>query len=192
MALTSFKAYDVRGKVPSALDENLTRRIGFAYAAEIRPERVVIGHDARLSSPSLYAALADGLTAAGVDVTGIGLCGTEEMYHAVFAHGFDGGIMVTGSHNPADENGLKMVRGNAVPISGDSGLFAIRDRVAADPPPAGRTFRTLHGINLPRVLYSSYFIPGSAGPSQALSDRGRRGQRMRRPSAARSGVSSSL
>lgn len=81
MALTSFKAYDVRGKVPSALDENLTRRIGFAYAAEIRPERVVIGHDARLSSPSLYAALADGLTAAGVDVTGIGLCGTEEMYH---------------------------------------------------------------------------------------------------------------
>ena len=56
------------------------------------------------------------------------------MYHAVFAHGFDGGIMVTGSHNPADENGLKMVRGNAVPISGDSGLFAIRDRVAADPP----------------------------------------------------------
>ena len=140
MALTSFKAYDVRGKVPSALDENLTRRIGFAYAAEIRPERVVIGHDARLSSPSLYAALADGLTAAGVDVTGIGLCGTEEMYHAVFAHGFDGGIMVTGSHSPADENGLKMVRGNAVPISGDSGLFAIRDRVAAAPPlPAGRS-----------------------------------------------------
>lgn len=140
MELTSFKAYDVRGKVPSALDENLARHIGFAYAAEVRPRRVVIGHDARLSGPALYAALADGLMAAGVDVTGIGLCGTEEIYHAVFAHGFDGGIMVTGSHNPADENGLKMVRANAVPVSGDSGLFAIRDRiVAGQQVPAART-----------------------------------------------------
>lgn len=133
MELTSFKAYDVRGKVPSALDEDLVRRIGLAYAAEIRPRRVVIGHDARLSGPALYGALAEGLTAAGVDVTGIGLCGTEEIYHAVFAHGFDGGIMVTGSHNPADENGLKLVRAGGAPISGDSGLFAIRDRVAAGP-----------------------------------------------------------
>lgn len=131
MELTSFKAYDVRGKVPSILNADMVRHIGFAYAAEVRPRRVVIGHDARLSGPALYAALADGLTAAGVDVTGIGLCGTEEIYHATFAHGFGGGIMVTGSHNPADENGLKMVRAGAVPISGDSGLFAIRARIAA-------------------------------------------------------------
>lgn len=131
MKLSAFKAYDIRGRYPSALDEDLARHIGFAFAQEFRPSRVVIGHDARLSGPALYAALAGGLRAAGVDVTGIGLCGTEEIYHAALARGFDGGIMVTGSHNPADENGFKLVRGGAVPVSGDSGLTNIRDRIAA-------------------------------------------------------------
>ena len=101
MELTSFKAYDVRGKVPSALDENLARRTGVAYVQEMGARNVVIGHDARLSGPALYAALAEGLRAAGADVTGIGLCGTEEIYHAASAYDFEGGIMVTGSHNPA-------------------------------------------------------------------------------------------
>ena len=131
MELTSFKAYDVRGKVPSALNEELAGQIGAAYVHETGARSVVIGHDARLSGPALYAALADGLRAAGADVTGIGLCGTEEIYHAASAHDFDGGIMVTGSHNPADENGMKFVRRGGVPISSDSGLFAIRDRIAA-------------------------------------------------------------
>lgn len=131
MNLSGFKAYDVRGRYPSTLDEQLARNIGYAFAQEFKAERVVIGHDARLSGPALYGALAEGLRAAGADVTGIGLCGTEEIYFASFAEDFDGGIMVTGSHNPADENGFKMVRRGAVPVSGDSGLFSIRDRIAA-------------------------------------------------------------
>ena len=131
MNLSGFKAYDIRGACPDVLDEELARHIGYAYAREFHPESVVIGHDARLSGPALYGALAEGLMAAGVEVTGIGLCGTEEIYFASFAKGFDGGIMVTGSHNPADENGFKMVRGGAVPVSGDSGLFRIRDRIAS-------------------------------------------------------------
>jgi len=131
MNLSGFKAYDIRGRYPSTLNEELARQIGYAYALEFHPKTVVIGHDARLSGPALYIALAEGLRAAGVHVTGIGMCGTEEIYYASFAKSFDGGIMVTGSHNPADENGFKMVRGNAVPVSGDSGLFAIRDRIAA-------------------------------------------------------------
>lgn len=131
MNLSGFKAYDIRGSYPSVLNEELSRNIGYAFAQEFQPKRVVIGHDARLSGPALYAALAEGFRAAGVDVVGIGLCGTEEIYYAAFAKGFDAGIMVTGSHNPADENGFKMVRGGAIPVSGDSGLFNIRDRIAA-------------------------------------------------------------
>lgn len=131
MTLSCFKAYDVRGQYPSALNEGLAREIGYAFSREFRAGHVVIGHDARLSSPTLYGALSEGLRAAGTDVTGIGLCGTEEIYFAAFARAFDGGIMVTGSHNPAGENGFKMVRGGAVPVSGDSGLFRIRDRIAA-------------------------------------------------------------
>lgn len=131
MNLSGFRAYDVRGKYPGELNEELARHLGYAYAQEFRPERVVIGHDARLSGPALYSALGEGLCAAGVEVTGIGLCGTEEIYFASFAEGFDGGIMVTGSHNPADENGFKLVRGGAVPVSGDSGLLNIRSRMAS-------------------------------------------------------------
>jgi phosphomannomutase len=75
----------------------------------------------------------------GADVVDIGLCGTEEVYHATFSQGFDGGIMITASHNPADWNGMKLVRGKALPVSGDSGLFAVRDRIlAGDLPIAAR------------------------------------------------------
>lgn len=130
MNLSGFKAYDIRGHYPSVLNEDFAYQMGYAYAEEFKPKTVVIGHDARLSGPLLYRALARGLQAAGVNVTGIGLCGTEEIYFATFAKNFDGGIMVTGSHNPADENGFKMVRADAIPISGDSGLFNIRDRLA--------------------------------------------------------------
>ena len=130
MNLSGFKAYDIRGKVPSMLDETFARNLGYAFAQEFHAKKVVIGYDARLSGPDLYQALAEGLRAADVDVTGIGMCGTEEIYFASFAKDFDGGIMITGSHNPADENGFKIVRRSAVPVSGDSGLFAIRDRMA--------------------------------------------------------------
>ncbi len=128
--LACFKAYDIRGRIPDELNEDLAYRIGRAYAALLQPRRVAVGHDVRLTSPALSAAVAKGLLDGGADVLDIGLCGTEEIYFAAFHHRLDGGIMVTASHNPMDYNGMKLVREQAKPISGDSGLFAIRDLAA--------------------------------------------------------------
>lgn len=130
--LRCFKAYDVRGRVPDELNEDLARRIGRATADVLGPGPVVLGRDVRLSSPALQQALAEGLNAAGRDVIDIGLCGTEEVYFQTFHLGAAGGIMVTASHNPMDYNGLKLVREGSRPISGDSGLFTIRDAAAAN------------------------------------------------------------
>lgn len=130
--LTCFKAYDIRGRVPEQLNAELARRIGRAFVAELGAKGVVIGRDVRLSGPEISAALAQGLREAGADVTDIGLCGTEEIYHAAFSQGFDGGIIITASHNPAEYNGMKFVCAGAAPVSGDTGLFAIRDRAAKD------------------------------------------------------------
>ncbi len=122
-----FKAYDVRGTYPTELSPELAKAIGIAFSRLFSPKTVVIGRDCRLSGPALRDGLVEGLRLGGVHVTDIGLCGTEEIYYATFAHGFDGGIMITGSHNPRDDNGLKFVKKDAVPISADSGLFALRD-----------------------------------------------------------------
>ncbi|MDR1777958.1 MAG: phosphomannomutase [Desulfovibrio sp.] len=128
--LSCFKAYDVRGRVPDKIDESVARALGRAFADHFSAREVVVGRDARLSGPGLSAALAQGLTEAGARVTDIGLCGTEEIYWAAARQGFDGGIMVTGSHNPADENGFKLVRGGAAPVSADSGLKDLKSAVA--------------------------------------------------------------
>jgi phosphomannomutase len=124
--LTCFKAYDVRGRIPDQLNEEIAYRIGRAYAEVIEPQRVVVGHDIRLTSEQIKAALTDGLRDAGVDVLDIGLCGTEEIYFATAHAEMDGGIAVTASHNPRDYNGMKFVRRGAEPISGDSGLLDIK------------------------------------------------------------------
>jgi phosphomannomutase len=131
LANSPFKAYDIRGRIPDSLNETLATRIGLAYAAIIEPDGpVAIGRDMRLSSPGLAQALSDGLNRAGVDTIDIGLCGTELVYHAASRAGMGGGIMVTASHNPADYNGMKMVREQAIPISGDTGLKQIEDLLA--------------------------------------------------------------
>lgn len=127
-SLTCFKAYDIRGRLGDELNEDIAYRIGRAYAAELQPSRVVLGCDVRLSSESLKAALAGGLMDGGADVIDIGMTGTEEVYFAAFHLDVDGGIEVTASHNPMDYNGMKLVRRGAQPISGDSGLLAIRAR----------------------------------------------------------------
>jgi phosphomannomutase/phosphoglucomutase len=127
----AFKAYDIRGRVPGELDEDVARRIGAATATLLDDGPVVLGRDVRLSSPALQAALAEGFRAAGRDVIDIGLCGTEEVYFQTAHLGAAGGVMVTASHNPMDYNGLKLVREEARPISADTGLFAIRDMVVA-------------------------------------------------------------
>ncbi len=126
MNLTAFKAYDVRGRIPNEINEDLVRDIGRAYAGFVRPKRVVVGRDIRLTSATLAEALIEGLRSCGVDVYDIGLCGTEGVYFATslgdIAGPFDGGIMVTASHNPPDYNGLKFVREGSRPISADTGL----------------------------------------------------------------------
>ncbi|WP_350016684.1 phosphomannomutase [Rhodanobacter sp. IGA1.0] len=129
--LPCFKAYDIRGRVPDELDEDLARRIGLAMAAQLGPGPVVLGRDVRLSSPALQAALADGFHAGGREVLDIGMGGTEEVYFQTMHLGAAGGVMVTASHNPMDYNGMKLVREGSRPISGDSGLFAIRDFAAS-------------------------------------------------------------
>lgn len=143
MPLPAFKAYDIRGRVPEELNEDLARRIGTALNAQLAPGPVVLGHDVRLTSPALQDALAAGLRGAGREVIDIGLCGTEEVYFQTDHLGAAGGVMVTASHNPMDYNGMKLVKENARPISSDTGLFAISDAVAAEssaaqPPCAGQ------------------------------------------------------
>lgn len=124
--LTCFKAYDIRGRLESELNDDIAYRIGRAYGELLKPERVVVGGDVRLTSESLKLSLADGLMDAGVQVLDIGLSGTEEVYFATFHLEVDGGIEVTASHNPIDYNGMKLVRSGAKPISGDTGLRDIQ------------------------------------------------------------------
>jgi phosphomannomutase len=124
--LVCFMAYDIRGRIPDQFNEAIAFRIGRSYAEFLKPEQVVVGRDVRLSSESICDALSQGLMESGVNVFDIGLCGTEEVYFATFHHHLDGGIMVTASHNPRDFNGMKLVREEARPVSGDTGLRDIR------------------------------------------------------------------
>ncbi|SIT73103.1 phosphomannomutase [Ectothiorhodosinus mongolicus] len=136
--LACFKAYDIRGRVPEELNPEVAEAIGRAYAAVVQPQGpVAIGWDIRLSSPELAQALTRGLNASGVDTQTLGQCGTEMIYHAASQSGMGGGIMVTASHNPMDYNGMKLVRDQAIPLSGDSGLPEMERRVRENdlPPP---------------------------------------------------------
>jgi len=126
--LSCFKAYDVRGKYPTELNEKIAYRIGRAYAEFVNPKVVVVGRDIRLTSELLSQALIEGLIDCGVEVLDIGLCGSEQVYFAAFYKQLDGGIMVTASHNPVDYNGFKFVRESSQPISSDTGLLEIKKR----------------------------------------------------------------
>src|SRR5579871_4779186 len=127
--LKAFKAYDVRGRIPDEINESLAYDIGRAYCTFVKPHRVAVGYDIRLSSPELAKALKRGLLDSGCDVLDIGLWGTEGSYFATFAEKLDGGIMVTASHNPPDYNGMKFVREGARPISADTGLMEMRSLI---------------------------------------------------------------
>lgn len=133
-----FKAYDIRGKYPSQLDEDLSYRIGRAYATLLQQENIgkklniVVSGDMRLSTPELKPKLIQGLIDSGCNVIDIGLSTTPTFYFAVAYYGYDGGVQVSASHNPKEYNGFKMVRARAVPISGDSGILTIRDMAIAN------------------------------------------------------------
>ncbi len=131
--MSTFKAYDVRGTVPEQIDEDLAHATGRAFAKVVGAPRIVVAHDMRPSSPGLAAAFAEGASELGTDVVIIGLSSTDQMY---FASGHLGlpGAMFTASHNPAQYNGIKMCRANAVPIGLESGLAEIRDLVISGVP----------------------------------------------------------
>lgn len=176
--LSCFLAYDIRGQIPHQLNEDIVYRIGRAYAAFLQPQRVAVGRDIRLSSPALCNALTRGLTDSGVSVLDIGLCGTEEVYFATFHGALDGGIMVTASHNPIDYNGLKLVRAQARPISGDSGLNHIRERVARNDfgpgrPPGEYTLSTRKTAYISHLL--TYVDPAALKPLKIVVNAGNGG-----------------
>ena len=126
--LACFKAYDVRGKVPSELNPEIAYAIGRAYAQVTGAKTVCLGYDIRLSGPEMAEALTRGLNEEGTHVIDLGMIGTEMVYFATAHYGYDGGIMITASHNPPEYNGLKMVRQESRPISSDSGLNDIEKR----------------------------------------------------------------
>jgi phosphomannomutase len=126
-----FKAYDVRGLYPSELDEEGAYAIGRAVVEQFEPKRFAVGHDMRLSSPSMAEAAIRGAVDAGAEVLDLGLIGTEQLYFAVGDLELDGGLTVTASHNPKDYTGMKIVRRGALPVGGDSGLLDVRDRALA-------------------------------------------------------------
>ena len=135
-AITCFKAYDLRGRIPTELNDDVAYRVGRGYAQFLSPKRVVVGRDIRLSSAGLTDALCRGLTESGVDVFDIGICGTEGVYFATFDGGYDGGIMVTASHNPPDYNGMKFVR---------EAIEAHHRRQRLEGDPRDRRARRIHG-----------------------------------------------
>jgi len=176
--LSCFKAYDIRGRIPTELNRELVVTIARAYAAWLKPKVVAVGYDIRLSSPEFAAAVCEGLTDAGVDVVDIGACGTEQVYFATFHLNLDGGVMVTASHNPADYNGLKLVREKAKPISADTGLVDI-ERLAlagefASSPVKGSVKRVdLEDAYVKHLL--SYVDASSLAPLKVVSNPGNGG-----------------
>jgi phosphomannomutase len=130
--LTAFKAYDLRGKVPTELNPEMAYKIGKAYVKLLKAETMVVGHDVRKSSEAISDSLIKGLTDAGADVTDIGLCGTEMIYYATSALEVDGGIMITASHNPPEYNGMKFVKKHSVPVGYDTGLNEIERLIVTD------------------------------------------------------------
>jgi phosphomannomutase len=123
-----FKAYDIRGIYPTELDEDGAYAIGRAFVEQFEPRQIAVGHDMRVSSSGMAEAVTEGAADAGAEVLTLGLVGTEMLYFAVGDLKLDGGVAVTASHNPKDYTGMKIVRGGALPVGGESGLLEIRDR----------------------------------------------------------------
>jgi phosphomannomutase len=138
-----FKAYDVRGVYPGEIDEPTAKAIGAAFIAYLKADRIAVGRDMRLSSPALAQAFVDGVTSHGADVVDYGMIPTDMLYFAVAADRLEGGVQITASHNPKQYNGMKMVRQEAFPLSGEAGINDIRDMIANDrlPPEAAKRGR---------------------------------------------------
>jgi phosphomannomutase len=171
-----FKAYDVRGVYPGEVNEEAARAIGAAFVAYLGAKRVAVGRDMRLSSPAIAAAFVDGATSQGADVVDYGMIATDMLYFAVARDGHDGGVEITASHNPKQYNGMKMVRQEAFPLSGDAGIADIRDMIAGDciPPAAATSGRvTVKNVLDPYVDHVMSFIdPSVIRPFTVVLDAG--------------------
>ncbi|HWK10607.1 MAG TPA: hypothetical protein VNR64_11175, partial [Vicinamibacterales bacterium] len=171
-----FKAYDVRGLYPQEIDEDAARLIGRGFVAYLGAKRIAVSRDMRVSSPSLAAAFIDGARTQGCDVVDYGMMGTDMMYFAVARDGHDGGVQITASHNPKEYNGIKMVRKEAFPLSGDAGIGDIRDMIAGDrlPPAAARqgSLSTMNVVDdyVKHVL--SFIDPSIVKPFNVVLDAG--------------------
>jgi len=152
ISIDCFKAYDIRGQIPGQLNADVAYRIGNATAEYLDAKAMVLGRDIRLSSQEISQAVADGLRDAGTEVLDIQLGGTEMVYFATSYLDADGGIMVTASHNPADYNGLKIVREEARPISGDTGLQDIRALAEGD----ARKMAEARSMHAPVNIFQPY------------------------------------
>jgi phosphomannomutase len=171
-----FKAYDIRGIYPGEIDEQAARAIGAGFAAYLGARRIAVGRDMRLSSPALAAAFIDGATSQGTDVVDYGMIPTDMLYFAVARDGHDGGVEVTASHNPKQYNGLKMVRKEALPLSGDAGIGDIRDMIANNrlPPAAARRGQVTQADALDRYVehVMSFIDPSLVRPFNVVLDAG--------------------
>src|SRR5688572_13710405 len=134
-----FKAYDVRGLYPSEVNEEAARLIARGFVSYLQANRIAVTRDMRLSSPSMAAAFIEGAREQGADVVDYGMAPTDMMYFAAARDGHDGGAQITASHNPKQYNGIKLVRREAFPLSGEEGISDIRDMLAGSrlPPPSG-------------------------------------------------------
>jgi phosphomannomutase len=171
-----FKAYDVRGTYPDEVNEETARLIGAAFVAYLEAERIAVGRDMRLSSPSIAAAFIDGATSQGAAVVDYGMIPTDMLYFAVARDGLDGGVEVTASHNPKQYNGMKMVRRHAFPLSGEEGISDIREMILGNAiPPAAATrgavtSRDALGAYVDHVM--SFIDPSAVGPLNVVLDAG--------------------
>jgi len=127
-----FKAYDIRGVVPDQLTVEVAYRIGNSLAGYLKPTSIAVGRDMRSSSEEMFDALTAGIIDRGVDVVDLGMISTDALYFAVGKFGYDGGVMITASHNPGNYNGFKVCRREAVPLSGSEGLNVVAEDVASD------------------------------------------------------------
>jgi phosphomannomutase len=155
-----FKAYDIRGIYPSEFNEEAAYRIARAMVLYLGVGSVAVGRDMRLSSPSITQAVIRGITDQGADAIDLGLTTTDELYFAVGKFGYPAGVMITASHNPAEYNGMKMCRAEAVAISSETGGDAIRDLALAGafPQPAHKGSVTKRDVTDDFVSHCLSFI----------------------------------
>src|SRR5436309_10011211 len=171
-----FKAYDVRGVYPDQVNEDAARAIGAAFVAYLGAKRIAVGRDMRLSSPALAAAFIDGATSQGADVVDYGMIPTDMIYFAVARDKHDGGVQITASHNPKQYNGMKMVRQEAFPLSGEEGLLEIRQMIEGGAVPASASRRgqvtTKNALDAYVEHVMSFIDPAVVRPFNAVLDAG--------------------